>query len=526
MAKMIKKTLIFLIIACFFVQNTVDSYALRPTSVVNSNRLRFVPFDREVRFSDYIRAEFKRVKTQEVEVLRSTGDFIEAFKFFTENEKIPKFLWKRLHNNLLKFESWFIPKNRSGLRNVSPIISRMFFYSLVRYDIERTATLNEPHMAPFLRLFLLAMIASSKSSTPYDNWRKKVGNKIKFASRHPEKLLKSEVTEAIFNDYDFDYRFVHRVISANKINNFSELDIPNILKYWIFFIDILYPKGVREKFLVTTDPSKSTGTKETDTFVSYIFSGYFNSVFAREKHFNSQTEILIDNEFKKDFLMLEALLTDPITYLENCQIIERKCLPDTQIALVSIPYDISRVRTFKLSDGREIVSKRIDPLQIRYPEEELDEARRVKNNIDNISCDWVEFGVQRFIGLIFDRGNFYLLSLKEKGIDANELIDKSILTKDLDEKVKLGIEFLEHRLTEHHIDIKPRNIIVSKDSATQKYRFVVIDFETQSYQDIDLREGSINKLVNTTTLTPSLAGQASGTLRSKHNVIRHISSAA
>ncbi len=509
-----RKKLTTLMLTCIFlIQSGGVSYALRPKSVANSNRVRFVSFDREVRFSDYIRAEFERVKAQEMEVLKSTGDFTEAFKFFTENEKIPEFLWKRLHNNLLKFESWFIPKNKSSARNVSPIISRIFLYSLVRYDIERTATLSKPNTDSFLRLFLLALIASSESSTPYDNWRKKVDNKIKFASRHPEKLLKSEVTEAIFNDYDFDYRFGRRVIAANKINNFSKLDIPNILKDWALFIDLLYPKDVREKFFAA---------KETDTFVSYIFSGYFKSVFARGKHFNSQTEMLIDSEFREDFLILEALLADPITYLENCQIIERKCLPDTQIALVSIPYDISRVRTFKLSDGREIVSKRIDPLQIRYPEEELDEAHRVKNSVDNISCDWVEFGAQRFIGLIFDRGNFYLLSLKEKGMDVHELYNSDILTKDFYKKVNLGIEFLEHRLTGHHMDLKPRNIIVSKDSATQKYRFVIIDFETQSYYDIDLREGSINKLVDTITVTPSLAGQASEALRSEHDIIRHI----
>jgi len=512
-----RKKLITLVFTCIFlIQSGGVSYALRPTSVVNSNRIRFIPFDREVRFSDYIRADFGRVKAQEVEVLKSTGDFIEAFKFFTENEKIPEFLWKRLHNNLLKFESWFIPENRPGVRNVSPIISRIFFYSLVRYDIEREAALSKPDTALFLQLFLLALIASSGSSTPYDNWRKKVDNKIKFASRHPEKILKSEVTEAVFNDYDFDYHFGRRVIAANKINNFAELDILNILKHWALFIDILYPKDAREK---------SPATTETDTFASYIFSGYFKSVFARKKHFNSQTEILIDNKFKKDFLILEALLTDPVTYLENCQIIERKCLPDTQIALVSIPYDISRVRTFKLTDGREIVSKRIDPLKIKYPEEELDEAHRIKNSIDNISCDWAEFSAQRFIGLIFDRGNFYLLSLKEKGMDAYELYKTSILTKDFAKEVSLGIEFLEHKLTGHHIDLRLRNIIVSKDPAAQKYRFVIIDFETQPYYDIDLTEGSINKLANTTALTPSLVGQVSEALRSEHNVIRHINSA-
>ena len=74
--------------------------------------------------------------------------------------------------------------------------------------------------------------------------------------------------------------------------------------------------------------------------------------------------------------------------------------------------DQGKVRKFRLPNGQEVYAKRIDPLRARYPEEEIMISLEVDKSLKKISP---YFGVQEFIGIVYDQGAFYLLSLAIAG---------------------------------------------------------------------------------------------------------------
>ncbi len=84
--------------------------------------------------------------------------------------------------------------------------------------------------------------------------------------------------------------------------------------------------------------------------------------------------------------------------------------PSTDIYLPNESHE--KIHKFRLKDGREVIAKRINPLRVRYPEEEIEISR----NLDKALQEKDErFHAQKFIGLVYDKGAFYLLSLMIPG---------------------------------------------------------------------------------------------------------------
>jgi len=187
---------------------------------------------------------------------------------------------------------------------------------------------------------------------------------------------------------------------------------------------------------------------------------------------------------------------NPSKFIEESENIERPdAFTDLPAAIKNIfsrPYDLSRIKRLELKDRQGmrvvVISKRIEPLRTRYPEEEIDLAKEAYDVLESRAHsnddDKTEFGVQEFIGIVFSNGNFYLLSLEIPG--------KSIYQRNLEEQTAGYITMhinrsdlnlsptqkLQNLLNGTIVDVASRNIIAEDRAQAKSTRYVLIDFET------------------------------------------------
>ena len=133
--------------------------------------------------------------------------------------------------------------------------------------------------------------------------------------------------------------------------------------------------------------------------------------------------------------------------------------------------DQGKVRKFRLPNGQEVYAKRIDPLRARYPEEEIAISREAAQSLKKISP---YFDTQEFIGIVYDQGAFYLLSLaitgernlSEKKEEPDDLYRFKTEVRDI--LISLGLEDIEH-------------FFIYKDG---KVWCIFLDFETHPHRPV------------------------------------------
>ena len=135
---------------------------------------------------------------------------------------------------------------------------------------------------------------------------------------------------------------------------------------------------------------------------------------------------------------------------------------------------MGKVRKFRLANGQEVYAKRVNPLRTRYPEEEIMISLEVDKSLKKVSP---YFGVQEFIGVIYDQGAFYLLSLdvvrqqdslKKKKEPKNKLDLYKFKPQVKDILMPLGLDELEP-------------FFIYKDG---KINCIFLDFETLPYRPV------------------------------------------
>ena len=130
-----------------------------------------------------------------------------------------------------------------------------------------------------------------------------------------------------------------------------------------------------------------------------------------------------------------------------------------------------KVRKFRLVNGREVYAKRVNSLRTRYSEEEIMISLEVDKSLKKVSP---YFDTQEFIGIVYDRGAFYLLSLaitgerysSEKEEEPDDFYRFKTEVRDI--LMPLGLGDIEH-------------IFIYKDG---KMRCVFLDFETHPYRAV------------------------------------------
>ncbi|MFH1683849.1 MAG: HEAT repeat domain-containing protein [Candidatus Margulisiibacteriota bacterium] len=150
-------------------------------------------------------------------------------------------------------------------------------------------------------------------------------------------------------------------------------------------------------------------------------------------------------------------------------------------------YDIRKVCEYK-----GFVSKRIDPLAVNHPAEEIKVANRIGRKLQKAEDS--RFKIQEFIGFVAEGGNFYLLSKKEEGtIDLWELfqnpiplikrmfeLNGSVTTEELIAmlaEIKGAHNWLKEFFKDDLKDLDERNVLV-KLLDNGELEFTLIDFET------------------------------------------------
>ncbi|MBF0105350.1 MAG: metallophosphoesterase [Deltaproteobacteria bacterium] len=128
-----------------------------------------------------------------------------------------------------------------------------------------------------------------------------------------------------------------------------------------------------------------------------------------------------------------------------------------------MPYDQSRVKRFMMG-GIPVISKRIEPLRVNRIEEEVINARRFEERLTELGL--TDYRTVQYIGIVYDRGNFYVLMRDEQ---APSLFDESSMTG------LARLENLKQRLgPEDHDDLEPSNAILKDDT------LIILDFERQA----------------------------------------------
>lgn len=222
---------------------------------------------------------------------------------------------------------------------------------------------------------------------------------------------------------------------------------------------------------VTHDDLTST---EDFSRLSYLFLRYQFNLFSWEtanklkqrlfyRNNNSQTYIDLKPEYRSYFP--EDFFRSPGPFIEKQSNINRGAFFDA----VSChgdnwQYDVTKVKEYK-----GIVIKRIDPLAVDHPAEEIKTAEKIRRKLE--ASGRTNFKVQEFIGLVYDRDNFYLLSKKEEGaVDLSET--------GCTEEMEASFRWLKEYLGKDLKDVEKRNVLVrQKDDGTTKY--ILIDFESR-----------------------------------------------
>ncbi|MBI1869979.1 MAG: hypothetical protein HYS07_02160 [Chlamydiae bacterium] len=141
-----------------------------------------------------------------------------------------------------------------------------------------------------------------------------------------------------------------------------------------------------------------------------------------EKYYGNDgsSQIIVLDRFKSQFE--EEFYLSPAKYIEGLTELLRDDLilsPDRLETIAdfydqtqNMPHcpgeDRGKVRRFQLEDGRWVYAKRVALLRVRHPAEEIRKAIQVDEALRELRP---QYRAQEFIGVVYDQGNFYLLSL-------------------------------------------------------------------------------------------------------------------
>lgn len=166
----------------------------------------------------------------------------------------------------------------------------------------------------------------------------------------------------------------------------------------------------------------------------------------------------------------KTFLTSPAQFIESQENVQKgEGFPKHGfLDLNQRPYDVSRLKRFLLKDKKgnvvSVISKRLEALRVNSVEEEISEAEKInlklkKAGIEN--CRTVEY-----LGIIYDRENFYLLMRDEQSPSLFDCPKEE--GTGMFEKVKKVLSNGEHD------DLEPRNALWNGEE------LVLLDFERHS----------------------------------------------
>ena len=138
--------------------------------------------------------------------------------------------------------------------------------------------------------------------------------------------------------------------------------------------------------------------------------------------------------------------------------------------------DDSRVKEFAVKDiqGNDVVlvSKRINTRNVDTVTYEIDRAKKIKKVLEKISFkEEVDVDVQEFVGIVYDKGNFYLLSRKENAVDLSQFLSSEIPVPAL-----RTFNYLEEVFKDELPDFERRNVLLEQ-GVDGSLRLILIDFE-------------------------------------------------
>ena len=126
---------------------------------------------------------------------------------------------------------------------------------------------------------------------------------------------------------------------------------------------------------------------------------------------------------------------------------------------------------------------------MRYGAEEIDEAQKIQQLLRELGDPRII--VQKFLGIIYDHGNIYLVSQFIEGENMQDIITEYTKNQIVYPMSLFGsaegnqlLDKIEALLRARHVDLEPRNIIIKLKEGRSYLqpdsveRMTLIDFET------------------------------------------------
>jgi len=153
------------------------------------------------------------------------------------------------------------------------------------------------------------------------------------------------------------------------------------------------------------------------------------------------------------------------------------------VDIIDLPSEAEgKVTKFRMRSGRYAYLKRVNPLRVRYPEEEIDIAERLEDVFRRTDP---HYRAQKFIGTIYSEGVFYLLSVPLEKDDAIAPPQAgSISLEDMASILRENDIYLSH-------DVESGRVLMDNG---YEYHYS-IDFETFPYLSVNY--GSIDEFMRT-----------------------------
>ena len=278
------------------------------------------------------------------------------------------------------------------------------------------------------------------------------------AKIEPADIFNKERNNTLLDDKDME-----KIASGRKLKEGEELHY--LWRHFKAMSDIVW-KGVNknkvDKFFRRFEDLLDIFQQERQSYdeIARVRHAGEKPYMAILKQYQSQIPELINSDSPRQWIERQELV-GPITpegKIGNIGDFPNPRLPGESMG---------KVRKFRLPDGREVYAKRVNPLRARYPEEEIMISLEVDKSLKKISP---YFGVQEFIGIVYDHGAFYLLSLAITGEryspDKEEANDPYQFKAEVEKiLVPLGLGDIEH-------------LFIYKDG---NIHCVFLDFETFPY---------------------------------------------
>jgi len=242
----------------------------------------------------------------------------------------------------------------------------------------------------------------------------------------------------------------------------------------------LFQFSIEELSMNVTDSKKELFLKEIEDLLTQAFHQdrvSLDEIVQSSYGKNFPSAVVLLPEFEK--LFSEGFFRAPREFIENQIVVVPSMdlfggkigkvgeMTQWDFVIPVIPGEsIRKVRKWNLLDGREVYAKRVDYLRVNSPEEEVQVAEAVEQALQARDP---RFHAQKFIGVVYDRGLFYLLSLGVPG--------EAVLGKESEKSsVELGqvLDVLRSmKVAQPEDDVRLKDIIKSPDG-----HYTVMDFET------------------------------------------------